>query len=148
MGVDSPLPIPPKEVNAMNSIKCPNCSLTNFATDDACRRCGTPFLQDAQNAKRTRQFPFAFVILIAIIGSFLYYAYYGMQDSVSKINANDANRVAGQANDKTAGLSRTEYDKQRSGQYGNAIKNNPSFEAQKKHNEETQKMMQAASNGR
>lgn len=135
----------------MNSIKCAKCRLANFATEEACRRCGAPLVQHANQTTRTgkppRGFSLAPVALIAIVVGFLYYAYYGMQDSVNKINANEANRVAAQAIDKTAGLSRTEYDKQRSGQYGNAIKNNPSFEAQKKHNEETQKTMQAASNG-
>jgi len=132
----------------MNSIKCPKCSLSNFATEEACRRCGTPFVQNIGADKPRRRFSLAPLVLIAIVGGFLYYAYFGIRDSVSKINANDANRVAAQANDKTAGLSRTEYDKQRSGRYGNAIKNNQSFEAQKKRNEETQRMMQAASNGK
>ncbi len=26
----------------MNNVKCPHCDLVNFATDDTCKRCGTP----------------------------------------------------------------------------------------------------------
>ncbi|MGQ0540625.1 MAG: hypothetical protein ACT4O9_02090 [Blastocatellia bacterium] len=65
---------------------------------------------------------------------------------MSEINANDAKRVASQPTQPPLGLSRTEYDRQRAANVGNAIKDNPSFAAQKKHNEETQKIMQQASN--
>lgn len=130
----------------MNSIKCTNCGLSNFSSETECRRCGNQFFQSSQTNKTPRRWPFATLAILAVAAGGLYYIFSGMQQSVSEVNANDAKRVASQPTQQPTGLSRTEYDRQRAGQYGNAIKDNPSFAAQQKHNEETQKIMQQASN--
>lgn len=70
-----------------------------------------------------------------------------MQKSVSDVTANDANRVASQpAQQQPDGLSRTARDRQRAGNVGNAIRNNLDLEQQKRRTEETQKLIQQASN--
>lgn len=132
----------------MNSIKCRNCGLNNFSTESECRRCKQTFIQAAgrSNTGSKRGIPIYPLIFLAIVGGAGYYFYSGVDQNVQQINANEANRLAEQKNDPTTGLSRTQYDKHRSGQYGNAIKSNPSFEAQRKQAEETQKAMQAVSN--
>jgi hypothetical protein len=130
----------------MNSIKCKNCGLSNFASETECRRCGNSFSQSSQVDKLPRRFSFATLAILAVVAGLLYYVFLEMQQSVSEVNANDANRVASQAKDPAAGLSRTEYDRQRAGQYGNAMQNNPSFAAKKKRDEETQKIILQASN--
>jgi len=132
----------------MNSIKCRNCGLNNFSTEFECRRCKQIFNENAGSSTKGSKSGISIypLIFLAIVGGAGYYFYSGAQENVQQINANEVNRLAEQKNDPTTGLSRTQYDKHRSGQYGNALKNNPSFEAQRKQAEETQKVMQAVSN--
>lgn len=133
----------------MNSIKCLRCNLSNFPEAFVCRRCGVSLSgQNVQSpAKPTAStrisiFP---ILFLAIAGAIGYYFFYGVNDNVGKINANEANRVAAQKSDPDAGLSRTEYDKKRTDSYANVIANSPSLQAQKKHDEETKKAISEAS---
>lgn len=140
----------PNEVNFMNSIKCQNCSLINFSSEAECRRCGSPIGsgpgQKSQKHKGRGGFSILGFVLIAIAVGFAYYVYTSIQQNVGQINANEANRIATQPKQQGAGLSRTEYDRGRANQVGNAIKDNPSLAEHQKHAEETQKAMQAVSN--
>ena len=133
----------------MNSIKCRNCGLSNFSTDTECRRCGNSLFESATQKRADKPprrfsiFPWIFIAIAIGVG---YYFYTGVQENVGQINASEANRLAEQKKDPTAGLSRTQYEKHRTGTYSNAMVNNPSFQAQRKHDEDTQKVMQAVSN--
>lgn len=85
--------------------------------------------------------------MLAAVAGGLYYVFLGTGQSVNEVNTNDAKRVASQpAQQQPAGLSRTEYDRQRAGQYGSAVQDSPSLTASQKHNEETQRLMQQVSN--
>lgn len=114
-----------------------------------CRRCANPLFTTAkQSGKAPSRFSFLSILILAAVAGGIYYFFVGMQESVSEVNANDANRVASQPAPQPTqpGLSRTEYDRQRAGNVGDAIRNNPSLEEHKKRTEETQKLIQQASN--
>jgi hypothetical protein len=134
----------------MNSIKCKKCGLSNFASEVECRRCRTLFADAATKRrieKKPRRFGVLSIAFFVLVAGILYYAYNGVQNSMNEINSSETNRIATQPlQQQTPGLSRTEYDRQRAAQVGNSLKENPSFAAQKQHNEETQKLMQSVSN--
>jgi hypothetical protein len=130
----------------MSSIKCKNCGLTNFAYDDACRRCGNLFLKKKAAGRRPRRISFGSLLIVAFVGGFAYYAYYGMQKSADDIYAGEMKRIETQKQDKTAGLSRSEYQKQRTGTFASAIKESNSLSTHNEHIAETQKAMEAVSN--
>jgi hypothetical protein len=121
--------------------------LTNFAYDEACRRCGTLFLQKPKSkAKTPRRFSFGSLLIVAFAAGFAYYLYQGMQKSADDVYADELKRIEEQKKDKTAGLSRSEYEKQRTGTYFQAVKSSNSLSAHDEHIAETQKAMEAASN--
>ncbi|MFL6467774.1 MAG: hypothetical protein ACJ72Z_07430 [Pyrinomonadaceae bacterium] len=131
----------------MSSNKCKNCGLANFAYDDVCRRCGISFaVKGKSKAMRPRRFSLSSLLIIAFVGGFAYYVYQGMQSSADEVYAGEMRRLAEQKKDKTAGLPRTEYDRQRAGSYGNALQSSNSFAGHNQHIEDTQKAMQAATN--
>jgi len=130
----------------MSSIKCKNCGLTNFAHAEVCARCRNPFDQGTKPKKQKapRSFSYVTLFVFAAVAVLVYYMIGGFQTSMNQINANEANRVASERKDPDAGLSRTEYDKKRAGQYGSAIQNSNSLSENQKHNEDIQKMMNAS----
>lgn len=134
----------------MNSIKCQNCGLTNFSSEIECRRCAyqfAPVVKKSKREKRPRNFSLSSLLLVASVGGLVYYFFAGTQDSMDEINANEAKRVASQpAVQPAAGLSRTQYDQQRAGTYGNAVANSASLQAHQQHVDDTQKTMQQISN--
>lgn len=81
----------------------------------------------------------AVIVIVAIVG---YYIYSSMPASKTATNTNNAASQSA----APVGLSRTQYDQQRAGNFTNNIKDSPSLQAQKKHDEETKKLMQQASN--
>src|SRR5215216_5377113 len=130
---------------SMSSIKCKNCGLKNFAYENACKRCGEPFHLSAKSKSvRPRRFSLSSLLIIAFVGGFAYYANYGLQSSADDIYAKELKRLEEQKQDKTAGLSRTQYEKQRSGTYGAAVQNSNSIAAHNDHLRETEKAEQAA----
>ncbi len=135
----------------MNSIQCKNCGLKNFSTEAECRRCGYSFLKPTKtkSGDRPKRFSLGSLLIVAVLAGLAYYIYSGTQSSVQQINANDAKRVASQPAAQRAepGLSRSEYDRQRSMTYGEAVKNSSSLAAHQQHINETEKAMQQISNG-
>ena len=87
-------------------------------------------------------------VIVAIVAGFAYYAYYGLQKEADEIYANEMKRLEQQRTDKTAGLSRSEYEKQRTGTYGSAIQNSNSLAAHTQHVKDTEKLMQTAANAK
>jgi ribosomal protein L37E len=136
----------------MNSIKCKSCGLKNFPSDFECRRCGHSFVvEQKKSAQRPpRRFSVFSLLVIVFVLGLVYYFYNGVQGTMGEINSNEAKRVQSQPKERpaTPGLSRSEYDRQRSGHYGDAVKNSPSLEAHKAHIKETEKAMQQVSNSK
>ena len=139
-----------KEVLSMSSIRCKNCGLTNFAHEDSCRRCRSSLVRQTNKSKekRPRRFSIWSFVIVALVGGFAYYAYYGLQKSADEVYANEMKRLEHQKTDKTAGLSRTEYEKSRSTAYGSAIQNSNSLAAHTQHIQDTEKLMQTAANAK
>ena len=134
----------------MNSIKCKNCSLSNFATDVECRRCGRPLhfqnKREGQSAS-PRGFSVVSLLIFAAIAVGVYYMFSGVKDSVGQVGANEANRVAVEAERQRAtGLSRAEEDRQRAQRVGNFVNISPALAEHNKKTEERQKMIEQASN--
>ena len=136
----------------MNSIKCKNCGLNNFPTDPECRRCGFSFLKTQKPKKEKTPSSFSILTLapLLVIGAVAYYFYAGTAESIDKVNANEAKRVASQPEERRLlpGASRTEYDRRRSQSYGDAVRGSKSLAEHNKRVQESEKMMQQISNGR
>lgn len=133
----------------MNSSRCNNCGLVNLSSDPSCRRCGNVLAGSGVVSHRPRStrevasrgFPFFSTLIVLAAIAFLVYVYNEINNEMGHIQASDANRIATQPKQEPAGLSRTEYDRRRAGQYGNAIKTNPDIAAAQKRTEETEKLM-------
>ena len=132
----------------MKSEKCKKCGLVNSAGSPACKRCGcdlaggeswnkrAPGPRDA--AKRFSLWPW---ILLLAIGSVGYYLYQGVERSYENVATSDDKRVATERKDAPPGLSRTEYDSRRAGQYGSAVANSPGLNTSQQHTNEINKLM-------
>ena len=88
------------------------------------------------------------VLMVALLGGVVYYVFVGTEKSMEQINANDAKRVASQPAERPVapGLSRSEYDRQKSMTYGQAVKDSSSLSAHQQHIDQTEKTMQQISN--
>lgn len=135
----------------MNSIKCNNCGLQNFASDTECRRCRSSIVPAAHKRKEKtpRRFSVWSLLMIAAVLAVVYYFYTGVENSVGEVEMNETRRLSSQpAPQATQGLSRTQYDQQRAGHYGDAVKNSQSLNAHQKRVEETEKAVQQLSNAK
>ncbi len=135
----------------MNKHKCKYCGLVDLAYDPTCRRCGreigrrrAPHIAlngPREAAKRSSWFyTIVFLLLLTAVAA---YNFTGFEKSYYEVNAGDANRVAAQPKpDPDALSSRSEFEKQQTGQYKTALQNSPGLTASQKHFDETQKLMQ------
>jgi hypothetical protein len=135
----------------MNSIKCKNCGLSNFPTDLECRRCGLSFSKTRKPKKEKTPSSFSVLTLVPVlvIGAVAYYFYAGSAESIDKVNANEAKRVASQPDERPLlpGASRTEYDRQKTQSYADAVRGSKSLADHNKRVQESEKAMQQISNG-
>jgi len=134
----------------MSSIKCKSCNLSNFVTDVECRRCRRPLhSQDRRSGPPAspRRFSFVSIIIFAAIAVGVFYMFSAARKSVSQVGANEANRVAVEAErQQAAGLSRAEEDRQRAQRVGNFVNISPALAEHKKATEERQKMIEQSTN--
>jgi len=133
------------------NFRCNKCGLVNFAEAVQCRRCSAQLYGKSPQKKEKRPRRFS-IISLAIYAALIYGGYYLYQDamrSFEEVNNTDRYRVGAQAPQKPqlGGPSRTEQDRQRASNFGNAVKDSPSLEAKRKQEEQTQKAMQQASGG-
>lgn len=135
----------------MNSTKCKSCGIVNLSTDLHCRRCGhvlfassSSYNVQSPRMAAKRGFPFFSIILVAAAIGIFAYMYMGIKNEMNEVQTSEANRIATQAKQPDIGLSRSEADKKRAGQYGNTIQNSAALAESKKRLEETQKLMQPA----
>src|SRR4030095_8964577 len=139
-------------LSSMNSIKCKNCGLTNFPNDPECRRCGNSFLKSpkAKKEKTPTRFSVWTLLLLAFFTALAYYVYTGTLQSMEQVNTNEAKRTASQPAERPVapGLSRSEYDKQKTQTYAGAVRDSQSLADHNKHIQETEKVMQQISNGK
>ena len=134
----------------MNSIKCKNCSLSNFPNDALCRRCGHE-LQGGACVSGGSSFTLGRYIPLLLIAGVVgagYYFYIGTGEAVGPSKIPESKPPVIQTPATSQGLSRTEHDRQRAANVGDAIRQNPGLEAQKKQQEETQRVMQQVTNSK
>jgi hypothetical protein len=130
----------------MISIKCKNCNLVDHASEPYCRRCGAELAQPKQPFRRgprekaRRGFPYSIIVIGAVIAFFMY-IYTGIQNEMSQIEMNEAKRAATTPRSNQPGLTRTQQDKERAGQFKNAIQNAPALASSQKRLAETEKLM-------
>ena len=134
----------------MNSLRCKKCGMANFATELHCRRCSAQLVSAAPKKKEKRPRRFS-IISLAIYAALIYGGYYLYQDakrSIEEVNNNDAYRVSTQVPRKQrSGFSRTEQDRERATNFGNAVKESPALATKRAQEEQTQKAMKQASGG-
>lgn len=135
----------------MSSIKCKSCGLNNFSTLAECRRCGNSLIEvKKRKERRPSRFSIWSLLPIVVVLAIVYYFYSGVTGEMEEIEAKDAKRVAAQpkTGSNEQGLSRTKQDKQRSGHYGEAVKNSPSLNAHDQRTRDTEKAIQQVSKGK
>lgn len=112
-----------------------------------CRRCGYEFAAPKQPFRRgpreqaRRGFPYSIVLVGAVVAFFMY-VYSGIQNEIGHIEMNEAKRAATAPKAEQPGLSRSQHDQQRAGQYKNAVQNAPALAESQKRLAETEKLMQ------
>ena len=82
------------------------------------------------------------IVLVAGVAYYIYTSYFGSTQNVKQVDAKQA------TSQPDTGLSRTEYDKQRSGHYGNAVANSESLKAHQQNIDRTEKAIQQVSNSK
>jgi hypothetical protein len=132
----------------MKSEKCRQCGLVNSVSNLVCKRCGSDLVGrrlysarspgPRQAAKKFSLLPW--IILLAI-GGVGYYLYEGVLRSFEDVAATDNKRVATERKDAPPGLTRTEYDNRRAGQYGSAVANSTGLNTSQRHTNEINKLM-------
>ena len=109
----------------MNSVKCVNCGLSNFAAALECRRCGKLLYRPTDRVvseKPPLRNSLISLLIFTAIAAGGYYIYTGMKASVNQVSSNDTKRAAAQPSKQPdAGLSRAEADRQRSQRVGNFV---------------------------
>lgn len=132
----------------MYASKCQKCGLVDAGSDTRCRRCGYDFALQTlprysgprEAARRFSLWPF---IGLAVVVGFLMYIYSGVEKESRAIQSRESNRQPSMSREP-AGLSRSEHDNRRAGQYKNAIQSAPALAEAQKRNEESRKLMQSA----
>ena len=76
-----------------------------------------------------------------MIGAAGYYIYLGVVKSYEDVAATDDKRIATERKEAPPGLTRTEYDKRKAVQYGNAVSNSQGLATSQQHTNEINKLM-------
>jgi hypothetical protein len=100
--------------------------------------------------KRPGRFSVWSLLPIVAVLALVYYFYSGVQGSMEEVQRNEAKRIAEQPKERPAapGLSRTQYDQQRSGHYGDAIKNSNGLKSHEQRTRDTEKAIEQISNSK
>jgi len=132
----------------MRSEKCKKCGLVNSVGSFGCKRCGSDLVGGSSHSKHSagprdaaKKFSLWPWILLLVIGGIGYYLYQGVERSYESVATSDDKRVATERKDAPPGLSRTEYDSRRAGQYGSAVANSPGLNTSQQHTNEINKLM-------
>ena len=135
----------------MPNSKCSHCGLVNSPSDFECRRCQSQLHKNLSTRDKgpreaaRRSSPLWTLLIITVISAGSWYLYIGIEKSFEQVGADDVNRVAQQPKPNNPPLSRTQYDQQGSGQYGNAVQGSQSLNASQQHTNEINKLMNRGS---
>lgn len=88
--------------------------------------------------------------MLTIVGALGYYVLTGTEESIKTVTAEETNSSGTRPAERplAPGLSRSEYDRQKSQTYGDAVRDSQSLADHNKHIEQTEKMMQQVTNGK
>jgi hypothetical protein len=88
--------------------------------------------------------------MVTIVGALAYYVFTGTEQSIEKVTSEETNRAGSRPAERPAapGLSRSEYDRQKTQTYADAVRNSQSLADHNKHIQQTEKVMQQISNGK
>jgi len=128
----------------MSSVRCKHCGLANFPHEDECTRCGNWLSKPKKKDKPPRRFSLFSLIAFAVVSVIVYYAFGDFQKSMEEINKNEAQRLAVEAKDNPNRSSRSENERQRASQFSKAVANNSDLSEAKKHNDQTQRALNAS----
>ncbi len=134
----------------MNSIRCSNCGLTNFATEEQCKRCGG-FLgfNDAPVAKETSGMPVRFSLAKLIVipalafGGYYIYANYLSSPTPPMPQMQNASTIS---DIKPTQQTLSDIDRQKSQRIANAVGVAPGLNAHDQRTKETDRIMNSVSN--
>lgn len=90
------------------------------------------------------------VLMVTVAGAAGYYIYTGSQETIDQVNASEAKRAASKPVERPVapGLSRTEYDRQKTQTYAESVRSSQSLADHNQHVQQTEKEMQQISNGK
>ena len=88
--------------------------------------------------------------MVTIVGALAYYVFTGTEDSIKKVTIEESNRAGSRPAERpiAPGLSRSEYDRQKTQTYQDAVRNSQSLDDHNKNIQETEKTMQQITNGK
>lgn len=134
----------------MNSIKCKSCGLSNFSSEEACRRCGNGLHNTSASKSASPSSARSYLPIVLVLGVLAagYYFYSSSDKAITSAETPVAKQPTVKTPEPLQGQTRMEHDRQRAANVGDAIRQNPGLEAQKKQQEETQRIMQQVANSK
>lgn len=134
----------------MNSIKCTNCGLTNFATEEQCKRCGGAlgfgdFASTRESAAMPRRISLGkpIFLLILVLGGYYVYSNYLSTPAKPKPKAENVTKMSDiQPSQQT----RSEMEKERTKRIATAVGAAPGLNAHETRTKETDRLMNSVSN--
>jgi hypothetical protein len=127
----------------MSSIRCKYCGLTNFADAFVCKKCGNQ-LKRGEKQRPPVRFSFYTLLSLAVVGAIVYYSIGGFEKAFDQVSRDESQQQSVKKAENPNNLSRTEYDRQRSNQFGNAVRDSGSLSQANNHNDELKKAMEQA----
>lgn len=134
----------------MNSIRCSNCGLTNFASEEQCKRCGG-FLgfNESPVAKETNGMPVRFSLAKLIVipalafGGYYIYSNYLSGPTSPKPRMQNASNIS---DVRPSQQTLSDIDRQKTQRIANAVGVAPGLNAHDQRTKETDRIMNAVSN--
>jgi hypothetical protein len=134
----------------MNSIKCTSCGLTNFATEEQCKRCGAAlgfgdFASTRESTSMPRRIMLGRPILLLILAFGGYYVYTNYLSAPAKPMPQKLN-AATISDINPSQQTRSEMEKERTKRIATAVGAAPGLNAHETRTKETDRLMNSVSN--
>ena len=134
----------------MTSIKCTSCGLTNFATEEQCKRCGAilgfgDFAATRESSAMPRRISLGKPILLVVFafGGYYVYSNYLSTPAKPKPKAENATKMS---DIEPSQQTRSEMEKERTKRIATAVGAAPGLNAHETRTKETDRLMNSVSN--